>query len=191
MFNNIACDLLEGELKTYYSDDSTVADTHNNNYSKETLNSVSISGLPPHKLRLKKGMPVMLLRNLNPLNGLCNGTRLIIKKMLSRVIQCEISIGEKSGKRVLIPRMPLITTDIKLPYDLKRIQFPLRPAFAMTINKSQGQSLKYVGIWLNEPVFTHGQLYVAMSRVSSINNLVINLNTNTNTTNNVVYKEAL
>ena len=191
MFNNIACDLLEGELKTYYSDDSAVADTHNNSYSKETLNSVTISGLPPHQLRLKKGMPVMLLRNLNPLNGLCNGTRLIIKRMLPRIIECEISIGEKSGKKVFIPRITLITTDIKLPYDLKRVQFKLQPAFVMTINKSQGQSLKMVGIWLNEPVFTHGQLYVAMSRVSSVNNLIINLNTNTNTTTNVVYKETL
>ena len=54
--------------------------------------------------------------------------------------------------------MQLITTDIKLTHDLKRIQFPLRPAFAMTINKSQGQSLKYVVLWLNEPVFTHRQL---------------------------------
>lgn len=53
MFNNIACDLLEGELKTYYSEYNTVADTHNNNYSKETLISVCMSGLPPHQLRLK------------------------------------------------------------------------------------------------------------------------------------------
>lgn len=104
MFNNIACNLLEGDLKIYHSDDSTVADTNNNHYSKETLNSVTISGLPPHELRLKTGMPVMLLRNLNPLNGLCNGTRLIIKKMQPRVIECVISTGEKSGRRVFIPR---------------------------------------------------------------------------------------
>ena len=67
--------------------------------------------------------------------------------MLPRVIECEISIGENSGKKVFIPRIPLITIDIKLPYDLKRIQFPLRHASAMTINKSQGQSLKMVRIW--------------------------------------------
>ena len=191
MFNNIACDLLEGELRTYHSDDSTVAGSNNNHYSKESLNKVVISGLPPHELKLKVGMPVMLLRNLNPPNGLCNGTRLIITKMSERVVECQIAVGEKIGKKVFIPRLPLISTDINLPYDLKRIQFPLRPAFAMTINKSQGQSLKFVGIWLNEPVFTHGQLYVAMSRVSSINDIIINLNPNKFTTNNVVYKEAL
>ncbi len=37
----------------------------------------------------------------------------------------------------------------------------------MTINKSQGQSLKYVGLDLRVPVFTHGQLYVALSRATS------------------------
>jgi ATP-dependent exoDNAse (exonuclease V) alpha subunit len=45
-----------------------------------------------------------------------------------------------------------------------RNQFPIIPAFAMTINKSQGQSFKKVGISLANPVFAHGQLYVALSR---------------------------
>jgi len=87
--------------------------------------------------------------------------------------------------------MPLISSDNKLPYDLKRVQFPIRPAFAMTINKSQGQSLKFIGIWLNDSVFTHGQLYVAMSRVSRIKDIIVNLMPNTTKTYNVVYKEAL
>ena len=43
-------------------------------------------------------------------------------------------------------------------------QFPIRPAFAMTINKAQGQTLSKCGVLLDEPVFTHGQLYVAALR---------------------------
>ncbi len=166
-------------------------DTHNRQYTKESLNATSVSGLPPHILKLKVGMPIMLLRNLNPTDGLCNGTRLIVKKLLPRIIEAEIAIGSLKGKRVLIPRMPLISSDNKLPYDLKRVQFPIRPAFAMTINKSQGQSLKFIGIWLNDSVFTHGQLYVAMSRVSRIKDIIVNLMPNTTKTYNVVYKEAL
>ena len=75
---------------------------------------------------------------------------------------------------------------------MKRIQFPIRPAFAMTISKSQGQTLEYVGLWLNEPLFTHGQLYVALSRVSSRNNIKISIPHNkNNTTRNVVFKNVL
>jgi ATP-dependent DNA helicase PIF1 len=52
-----------------------------------------------------------------------------------------------------------------MPFTLRHRQFPVRPAFAMTINKVQGQTLKMVGIFLPKPIFTHGQLYVAMSRI--------------------------
>ena len=53
------------------------------------------------------------------------------------------------------------------------IQFPISAAFAMSINKSQGSTLKKVGLYLNEPVFTHGQLYVVLSRVASIDDIIV------------------
>ncbi len=87
--------------------------------------------------------------------------------------------------------MPLIPTDSQLPFELERIQFPIRPAFAMTINKSQGQTLDYVCLWLNEPVFVHGQLYIALSRVSSKENIKIALKNGEFHTKNNVYQEAL
>jgi len=147
--------------------------------------------MPQHKLVLKIGQPVICLRNVNPCEGLCNGTRLIIRKFHTRIIEAEIGIGVNAGKIVYVPRMPLTSSDTDLPFDFKRIQFPLRAAFAMTISKSQGQTLDFVGIWLHEDLFTHGQLYVAMSRVSSIENLKIAICNNRGTTRNVVYKEVL
>ena len=80
-------------------------------------------------------------------------------------------------------------SDCGLPFDLKRRQFPCRTSFAMTINKSQGQTLKNCGIFLPDPVFSHGQLYVALSRVSNLNSLRIFTGDGKNKTKNIVYKE--
>ena len=111
----------------------------------------------------------MLLRNINAYQGLCNGTRLIVKRIYSKVIEAEVSFGEHAVKSYFIPRVNLIPSDTQLPFDFKRCQFPIRPAFCMARNKSQGQTLDCVSICLGDDhVFTHGQLYVAFSRVSSL-----------------------
>ena len=84
-------------------------------------------------------------------------------------IDCEIVNGQHAGNRVFIPRIPLSPSeDITLPFKFKRKQFPIRLSFAMTINKAQGQTIPNVGIYLPEPVFSHGQLYVALSRGVSL-----------------------
>lgn len=72
----------------------------------------------------------------------------IIRKENTRLIQAKITIGQFKDKTVFIPKMPLIPSDTNLPFDFKRWQFPIRPAFALTINKSQGQTLRFVSIWL-------------------------------------------
>ena len=77
----------------------------------------------------------MLMRNLNPSLGLCNGTRLICKSLSNHLIEAEIITGVHSNETVLIPRISFIPSDTQLPFEFKRRQFPVRPAFAMTINK--------------------------------------------------------
>ena len=119
--------------------------------------------MPPHVLRLKSGVIIMLIRYLNARKGLCNGTRLKVIELNRNTIKAEILSEVNRGDIVLIPRITLQPNDTLLPFILKRTQFPVIPAFALTINKAQGQSFQHVGIQLSNPIFSHGQLYVALS----------------------------
>ncbi|KAJ9562645.1 hypothetical protein OSB04_007805 [Centaurea solstitialis] len=112
----------------------------------------------------------------------------------NRVMEAEIISGSNIGNRTFIPRMSLTPTDKRIPFKFQRRQFPVSLCFAMTINKSQGLTLSNVGLFLRQPVFTHGQLYVVLSRVKSREGLKVLIIDDegiiSNRTKNVVYKEV-
>jgi hypothetical protein len=184
--NHLLLQKVPGETRTYQSVDG-VTDVENAvHYPVEFLNSLNPPGTPPHLLHLKVGIPVMLLRNLEP-PRLCNGTRLKVKQLLRNCIEVTILTGCARGEDVFIPRIPIIPSD--MPFQFKRLQLPVRLCFAMSINKSQGQSLRVVGVDLTNPCFSHGQLYVACSRTGTKENLFVYAPGGR--TENVVYQEAL
>ena len=131
-------------------------------YPVEYLNSIDIASLPPPlpHLEVKPGVPLMLLRNMDQRQGLCNGTRLRLVRMKNRVLEVRIITGPHAGETDFIPRITIAASDGELPFELHRRQFPVRLGFEMTINKAQGHSLGRVGLDLRYPVFGHGQFYV-------------------------------
>ena len=118
MLNSEVMDRMPGDYVTYLSDDSVVTDGDDDveYYTTEFLNSLTPSGMPAHQLKLKVGAIIMLLRNLNTRDGLCNGTRLIVVALLPHLIQAKVITGSVAGNIVFIPRIDLHPSDTGYPF---------------------------------------------------------------------------
>ena len=127
-----------------------------------------------------------MLRNINQ-PKLCDGTRLLVKKIMTNIIEAKILTGPSNGEDILMPQIPMIPTDMS--FQFKRLQSLIRLPFAITINKAQGQSLELYGLYLHTDCFSHGQLYFTCSRVGNPDNLFIY--TETRTTKNIMYPQVL
>jgi ATP-dependent DNA helicase PIF1 len=197
--NNLILEYLDGEVVKYLSADSVGGcDEEKQNYPDEFLYSLTPSGAPPHELRLKVGAIVILLRNINIHKRQVNGTRMIVHGLHNHFITCQMINPVSNNEADIylsISRFVFANEDVRLPFILRRKQLPVRLAYAMTINKSQGQTFDMIGLSLHRPVFAHGQFYVALSRVRSPSGIKIALTREDETepaiTKNIVYRSLL
>ena len=159
-------------------------------YPLEFLNSLNPGCLPNHIITLKVGVPFILIRTISkPM--LLNGTRCITKKLHTNVIEAIISTGPYKDHTVHIPRIPLVPTEATNPIIFKRIQFPIKVCFALTITRAQSQTFKHMGIDFTNHPFSHGHLYTALTRVTSPRHLHLYFPTENMKIPNPVYKEVL
>ncbi len=198
--NDLVLRRFDDERRVYLSSNMMVEDDEDAVYPMEMLQGLTHPGWPKHKLELRVNSSIMLMRNFDPGNGHVNGTRYIVKRLGDKVIHA--LRADDSKVELAIPRIDFISDRSEFPFVFKRRQFPVRLAYAITTNKSQGQTMKRAGLWLPVPLFTHGQLYVAMSRVGNPEELrmlisegkVLDENgdeADGQYTDNVVYREVL
>ena len=122
------------------------------NYPIEYLNRITCSRLPIAKLELKAGCPIMILKNLDARHGVCNGSKGILRRYRNRVLEVKLLTEEHVGEKVFIPRILNEPIEEQIAFKFVRRQFPMWLCFSMTINKSQGQLVKHMGLDLRSSV---------------------------------------
>ena len=177
---------LPGEMIESYSIDSCVEENDQALYDAEFLNRINASGIAPHKLALKVGACIILIKNLNIRDGHCNGTRYIITNLTKHLI-CARRLSGGPHPDILIPRIPMISKDTDFPVPFIRLQFPVLGAYYLTLNRAQGQSLTKAGMYLPRSVFSHGHLYVGFSRCGETLRVHLSTRTKVNSITYAIY----
>jgi ATP-dependent DNA helicase PIF1 len=139
-------------------------------FAADNLQSISSSDIPDHSLTLIVGMPVMCMYNLDVPNGICNGTVMIVERLESVVVWCRVNT--RYGQR-LVPVVPMKFVYSSNGFKFTRTQMPLRRAFCVTNNRSQGGTYDVVGYHALRPIWAHGMFYTAITRVTSAGGLSI------------------
>ncbi|XP_076047303.1 ATP-dependent DNA helicase Pif1-like [Oratosquilla oratoria] len=168
--NEVIFEIIKGDEHIYRSEDKPIG---NDEIEVQTTvyNKMNSPSVPLHELKLKVGCVIMIMRNLCP-PKLCNGTCIMVTNLAKNIIVGKILGGVFNGVQVIIPRISLASNDT--PVNFSRRQFPVKLNFAITINKSQGQTFDKCGLLLDSSdCFAHGQLYVACSRVTNWDSLII------------------
>ena len=164
IINEESLERVHVEEHVFQGIDTVIGEEHQAQVQHEWLNRVEVSGLLQYRLKLKIGAVITLLRNLDIPNKHCNGTRYKITNMTCRLIVVMPLDSIHGENEINIPRVLMCTKEGDFPWTIKRLQFPVRLAFAITFNRAKGQTLEKVGLMLPRSLWCHGQFYVGVSR---------------------------
>ena len=199
VYNDIIINRISGELRTYLAADSLKEVEEAGIQSPDSvLDYVARQtppGLPPHSLTIKVNAVYRLMRNLSIDRGLVKNVRVVVVAIGARLVTVRIlrgisGVSDVEAEDILIPRISFEHT-LNSGHTLIRRQFPLAPAYATTFNSCQGLTLDVVGVDLIRPVFSHGQLYTALSRIRHRSHARVRLPPGQSTTTNVTYLPIL
>ena len=157
------------------------------------LQGLHIPGVPMGALHLKVGAIVMIIRNLDKERKLVNGTIATVVRIGTSSVTVEL----ENGSRAVLCRQTFVVEpeESGLPCQLQRRQFPIILAWALTVHRVQGQTLKFAGIFFNGDAWCHGMLYVALSRVGCWSQVAVLMPEGADATNfrikNCVYKNLV
>ena len=197
---------MDGFTRTYYAHDKLeepeeVDDTAPGILLDDAARS-SIPGVPAHALDVKVSGVYRLLCNFAPDRGLVKNTRVLVVHAGKRIITVralrgvagiggvDLAHGETEAQEALVSRIPFSAT-LESGHTLVRRQFPLAPAYATTFNSCQGLTLDVVGVDLTRSVFSHGQLYTALSRIRHRSHARVRVQHGQTMTKNVTFREVL
>ena len=188
---------MQGKLLEFYSfnqmSSEDVGSHHRGLLSTDFMSQINQPGVPPHILRLKIGCVCTVERNLLLTEKVAHNTKVILEKVAKHYLEV---LDPATKRHHLIPRITFMVRLPKTSLTFTRRQYPLRLAYAVTVNKSQGQTLSMSVVDLRTDPFAHGQLYVALSRVKCRKDILVlsspeDVHQRTAHTTNVVYKELL
>ena len=206
--NKLCIARLPGEIVECPAVDTYVDCQQPDHYPTDYVESVHMPGAPPFMLDIKIGAKYMCIRNLDAKRGVINGTMLEVVQCGSRYLQCRVLTGRSAGSiEYMLKNVFTITPEASgLPFTVTRRQYPLIPAYCLSVHKAQGQTIHRCGLIFESDPFTHGQvshlglstvqsqslqLYTALSRVSSWDSLHVLLHDGERQIHNVVLKHLL
>ena len=170
--NNYCMSIMSGGCTEVHASDAYVDCRQPDQFPPEVVSGIRIPGVPPKCLHLKVGARYMIVKNM--MKNVFNGVRCVLVSMAgNKSVFVRLISGPGAGQTILLPAIlfSISPEQSGLPFSIRRRQLPIIPAFAVTVHKAQGQTLSKVGLYVTSNMFTHGQLYTALSRTRGWTNI--------------------